>query len=189
MNRPFLRFTLCAAAYPILFHQLYLAIPAYIQSAHQPASLLSSVFVITELIGVVLQLPVTHWVKTSLGVPRAIGIGLACMGGSYMAMLCLADMPVMAVTLQAMLFSFGSILCYPLFSVRLPHYAGDGHLGSYYGFYASFGGCVALLSNVFIGRLLGSAGSRPPEVLWYVLIASGVLSGWLLYRQLSFEKS
>ena len=187
LNRPFLRFTLSAAAYPILFHQLYLAIPAYIQSAHQPASLLSSVFVITALIGVMLQLPVTHWVKTRLGLPRAIGIGLVCMGGSYVTMLCLADIPVMAVTLQAVLFSFGSILCYPLFSVRLPYYAGNGQLGSYYGFYASFGGCVALLSNVVVGRMLGNAGTKPPEILWYVLLGVGVLFGWLLYRQLSSE--
>ena len=187
LNRPFLRFTLSAAAYPILFHQLYLAIPAYIQSTHQPASLLSSVFVITALIGVMLQLPVTHWVKTRLGLPRAIGIGLVCMGGSYVTMLCLADIPVMAVTLQAVLFSFGSILCYPLFSVRLPYYAGNGQLGSYYGFYASFGGCVALLSNVLVGRMLGNAGTKPPEILWYVLLGVGVLFGWLLYRQLSSE--
>ena len=187
LNRPFLRFTLSAAAYPILFHQLYLAIPAYIQSTHQPASLLSSVFVITALIGVMLQLPVTHWVKTRLGLPRAIGIGLVCMGGSYVTMLCLADIPVMAVTLQAVLFSFGSILCYPLFSVRLPYYAGNGQLGSYYGFYASFGGCVALLSNVIVGRMLGNPGTKPPEILWYVLFGVGVLFGWLLYRQLSSE--
>ncbi len=187
LNRPFLRFTLSAAAYPILFHQLYLAIPAYIQSTHQPASLLSSVFVITALIGVMLQLPVTHWVKTRLGVPRAIGIGLVCMGGSYVTMLCLADIPVMAVTLQAVLFSFGSILCYPLFSVRLPYYAGNGQLGSYYGFHASFGGCVALLSNVIVGRMLGNPGTKPPEILWYVLFGVGVLFGWLLYRQLSSE--
>ncbi len=187
LNRPFLRFTLSATAYPILFHQLYLAIPAYIQSTHQPASLLSSVFVITALIGVMLQLPVTHWVKTRLGLPRAIGIGLVCMGGSYVTMLCLADIPVMAVTLQAVLFSFGSILCYPLFSVRLPYYAGNGQLGSYYGFYASFGGCVALLSNVLVGRMLGNAGTKPPEILWYVLLGVGVLFGWLLYRQLSSE--
>ena len=187
LNRPFLRFTLSAAAYPILFHQLYLAIPAYIQSTHQPASLLSSVFVITALIGVMLQLPVTHWVKTRLGLPRAIGIGLVCMGGSYVTMLCLADIPVMAVTLQAVLFSFGSILCYPLFSVRLPYYAGNGQLGSYYGFHASFGGCVALLSNVIVGRMLGNPGTKPPEILWYVLFGVGVLFGWLLYRQLSSE--
>ena len=187
LNRPFLRFTLSATAYPILFHQLYLAIPAYIQSTHQPASLLSSVFVITALIGVMLQLPVTHWVKTRLGLPRAIGIGLVCMGGSYVTMLCLADIPVMAVTLQAVLFSFGSILCYPLFSVRLPYYAGNGQLGSYYGFHASFGGCVALLSNVIVGRMLGNPGTKPPEILWYVLFGVGVLFGWLLYRQLSSE--
>ena len=106
---------------------------------------------------------------------------------NYVTMLCLADIPVMAVTLQAVLFSFGSILCYPLFSVRLPYYAGNEQLGSYYGFYASCGGCVALLSNVIVGRMLGNPGTKPPEILWYVLFGVGVLFGWLLYRQLSSE--
>ncbi|MGL6519051.1 hypothetical protein ACSZNZ_20740, partial [Aeromonas caviae] len=33
--------------------------------------------------------------------------------------------------------------------------------GSYYGFYASAGGCMALIGNLLIGFILGDAGSRP----------------------------
>lgn len=186
-NRSFLRFTLFSAAYGVLFHQLYLSVPAFIQSQHQTAGLLGSVFTITALIGVVLQLPASQWVQRSLGMPRAIGLGLAVMGLSYLMMSWLAHWPVMASIMQAVLFSLGSILCYPLFSARLPHYAQSGQMGSYYGFYASFGGCVALLSNLVIGSLLGAAGSVPPVWIWYGLAVCGVGAGWLLYRQLSQE--
>jgi MFS family permease len=129
----------------------------------------------------------SQWVQRSLGMPRAIGLGLALMGFSYLMLNWLGHWPVVATILQAVLFSLGSILCYPLFSARLPHYAQSGQMGSYYGFYASFGGCVALLSNLVIGSLLGAAGSVPPVWIWYGLAVCGVGAGWLLYRQLSQE--
>lgn len=183
-NRPFLRFSLCASAYSLLFHQLYLAVPAFIHSQQHATGLLGSVFTVTALIGVTLQLPATQLVQRRLGVARAMGLGLGLMGCSYLAIPCLAAWPVLATLLLACCLSLGSILCYPLFSAHLPHYAAPGQLGSYYGFYASLGGVVALLGNVLIGNLLGAAGSTPPVIIWYVLAASGVVAGWQLYRQL-----
>ncbi len=184
-NRPFLRFALCASAYSLLFHQLYLAVPAFIQSQQHATGLLGGVFTVTALIGVILQLPATQLVQRRLGVARAMGLGLGLMGGSYLAIPCLAAWPVAATLLLACGLSLGSILCYPLFSAHLPHYATQGQLGSYYGFYASLGGVVALLGNVLIGSLLGAAGSTPPVVIWYALAACGVVAGWQLYRQLA----
>ncbi|MNR53568.1 hypothetical protein D3C85_1736030 [compost metagenome] len=58
-------------------------------------------------------------------------------------------------------------------------------MGSYYGFYASLGGVVALLGNVLIGSLLGAAGCTPPVIIWYALAACGVAAGWQLYRLLA----
>ncbi|GGX78614.1 MFS transporter [Vogesella alkaliphila] len=184
-NRPFLRFALCASAYSLLFHQLYLAVPAFIQSQHHATGLLGSVFTVTALIGVTLQLPATQLVQRRLGVARAMGLGLGLMGCSYLAIPWLAAWPVPATLLLACGLSLGSILCYPLFSAHLPHYATPGQLGSYYGFYASLGGVVALLGNVLIGSLLGAAGRTPPVVIWYALAACGAVAGWQLYRQLA----
>lgn len=184
-NRPFLRFSLCASAYSLLFHQLYLAVPAFIHSQQHATGLLGSVFTVTALIGVTLQLPATQLVQRRLGVARAMGLGLGLMGCSYLAIPWLAAWPVLATLLLACCLSLGSILCYPLFSAHLPHYATPGQLGSYYGFYASLGGVVALLGNVLIGSLLGAAGSTPPVVIWYALAACGVAAGWQLYRQLA----
>lgn len=186
-NRAFLCFTIFSAAYGVLFHQLYLSIPAYIHSQQQTATLLGSVFTVTALIGVLLQLPASLWVQRSLGVARGMGLGLACMGCSYLLISWLAMWPVLAVLSQAVLFSLGSILCYPLFSARLPHYAVPGLLASHYGFYASVGGVVALLSNVLIGLCLGASGTTPPAWIWYLLATCGLVAGCALYRQVGRE--
>ncbi|MDX1265961.1 MAG: hypothetical protein R3311_01200, partial [Oceanisphaera sp.] len=84
--------------------------------------------------------------------------------------------------------SLGSILCFPLFAAHLPHYAGNRPLGGYYGFYASLGGCVALIANVLIGGLLGEVAATPPAAIWYGLALCGMVAGWALYRQLRREE-
>ena len=109
------------------------------------------------------------------------------MGCSYLLISWLAMWPVLAVLSQAVLFSLGSILCYPLFSARLPHYAVPGLLASHYGFYASVGGVVALLSNVLIGLCLGASGTTPPAWIWYLLATCGLVAGCALYRQVGRE--
>jgi Na+/melibiose symporter-like transporter len=187
-NRPFLRFTALASCYSLLFHQLYLAVPAFIHSQPHATWLLGSVFTVTALIGVSLQLPATHLVQQRLGSAGGMGLGLALMGSSYLLLAWLAAWPALAVLGMAVVFSLGSILCYPLFSAHLPYYAGSERLGGYYGFHASSGGCVALLANVGIGAALGEAGSTPPVAVWYGLAMAGVLAGLLLYRQLQGEQ-
>lgn len=186
-NRAFLRFTVLASGYSLLFHQLYLAVPAFIHSQQHATWLLGSVFTVTAIIGVCLQLAATRLVQQRLGLAAGMGLGLGLMGSSYLLLPWLAAWPTLAVLAMAVVFSLGSILCYPLFSAHLPHYAGQARLGSYYGFFASSGGCVALLANVGIGAVLGEAGSTPPPLLWYGLAAAGMLAGALLYRQLQRE--
>jgi MFS family permease len=188
-NRAFLRFTALASCYSLLFHQLYLAVPAFIHSQPHATWLLGSVFTVTALIGVCLQLPATHLVQQRLGSAGGMGLGLALMGSSYLLLAWLAAWPALAVLGMAVVFSLGSILCYPLFSAHLPYYAGSERLGGYYGFHASSGGCVALLANVGIGAALGEAGSPPPIAVWYGLAIAGFISGLLLYLQLKTERS
>ena len=186
-NTPFLRFTALSCVYSLLFQQLYLAVPAFVHSQHHAGGLLGSLFTVTALIGVCLQLPASRLVQRSLGPAAGMGLGLALMGGSYLLLPLLAAWPVLAVLAMAVLFSLGSILCYPLFAAHLPHYAGQQALGSYYGFQASAGGCVALLGNVLIGAALGPAGRVPPLPVWLLLALAGALAGGLLYRQLRQE--
>ena len=79
-NRSFLRFTLFSAAYGSCSISSIYPYRHLFQSQHQTAGLLGSVFTITALIGVVLQLPASQWVQRSLGMPRAIGLGFSVDG-------------------------------------------------------------------------------------------------------------
>ncbi|RAS13390.1 MULTISPECIES: MFS transporter [Microvirgula] len=181
-NRAFMAFTLLAACYQLLFHQLYLAVPAYIGSHGYDTGLLSGVFTLSALIGVTLQLPASELVRRRLGVAWAMGLGLGLMGMSYLLLPLLAAWPVTAALLQAACLSLGSILCFPLFAAFLPSFADSRALGGHYGFYASVGGCVALIGNVAVGFALGEGGRVPPLWLWLVLAACGMLAGGLLFR-------
>ncbi|ARW82249.1 MFS transporter [Aeromonas salmonicida] len=187
-QRPFMRFTLLAGSYQILFHQLYLALPAHIQSLPDATHLLGGVFTLSAVIGVMLQLPASRLVERHLGVPLAMGLGIGLMGLSYLALPLLSPWPTVGVLAQVALLSLGSILCFPLFAAQLPRYAPSDQLASYYGFYASAGGCMALFSNLLIGFMLGDAGTRPATAIWLLLALAGVLAGFGLYSQLRSGK-
>ncbi|WP_265462982.1 MFS transporter [Aeromonas salmonicida] len=187
-QRPFMRFTLLAGSYQILFHQLYLALPAHIQSLPDATHLLGGVFTLSAVIGVLLQLPASRLVERHLGVPLAMGLGIGLMGLSYLALPLLAPWPTVGVLAQVALLSLGSILCFPLFAAQLPRYAPPDQLASYYGFYASAGGCMALFGNLLIGVMLGDAGTRPATAIWLLLALTGVLAGFGLYSQLRSGK-
>ncbi|WP_036986689.1 MFS transporter [Pseudomonas sp. URMO17WK12:I4] len=185
---PFLRFALLAAAYPLLFHPLYLAVPAYSHAYGGGQAWVTQVFVITALVGVLLQMPVSALRQRWLSEGQGMGAGLALMACSYGL---LAEPLVglfgghLAVQLMAALFSLGSLLVLPLLSAHVPHYAKRGQLAAYYGFFAGVGGLVALLSNVLIGRFL-PADQAPPQLLWWSLsvigIAAAVGIAWHMAR-------
>lgn len=183
-QRPFIMFTLLAGSYQILFHQLYLALPAHIQSLPDATQLLGGVFTLSAVIGVLLQLPASRLVEQSLGVPLAMGLGIGLMGLSYLALPLLTPWPTAGVLAQVALLSLGSILCFPLFAAQLPRYAPPDQLASYYGFYASAGGCMALFGNLLIGFMLGDAGARPAPAIWLLLALVGLLAGLGLYTHL-----
>ncbi|HEH9407349.1 TPA: MFS transporter [Aeromonas salmonicida] len=187
-QRPFMRFTLLAGSYQVLFHQIYLALPAHIQSLPDATQLLGGVFTLSAVIGVLLQLPASRLVERRLGVPLAMGLGIGLMGLSYLALPLLSPWPTAGVLAQVALLSLGSILCFPLFAAQLPRYAPPEQLASYYGFYASAGGCMALFGNLLIGVMLGDAGTRPATAIWLLLALTGVLAGFGLYSQLRSGK-
>ena len=60
-NKPFIYFALATSAYPILFHQLYLSIPHQIRTQTGDPSIITVVFMVSSLMGVLLQLPTATW--------------------------------------------------------------------------------------------------------------------------------
>lgn len=185
-QRPFLRFALLAAAYPVLFHPLYLAIPAYSHAHGGGQAWITRVFVITALVGVLLQMPVSALRQRWLSEGQGMGLGLGLMATSYTL---LAEPfarllgPQWAVLLMAALLSLGSLLVLPLLSSHVPHYARRGQMAAYYGFFAGVGGLAALFSNVLIGRLL-PAEQAPPQLLWWTLVGIGLAAALGLARHM-----
>lgn len=184
---PFRRFALLAAAYPLLFHPLYLAIPAYSHAYGGGQAWITRVFVITALVGVLLQMPISALRQRWLSEGQGMGLGLALMAASYAL---LAEpfasvlSPQWAVLLMAALLSLGSLLVLPLLSAHVPHYAKRGQLAAYYGFFAGVGGLAALFGNVLIGRLL-PADQAPPQLLWWALVCIGLAAALGLARHMS----
>jgi hypothetical protein len=173
---PFFRFALLASAFPLLFHPLYLAIPAYSHAYGGGQAWVTRVFVITALVGVLLQMPVSALRQRWITEGEGMGLGLALMAASY-ALLTepLASLlgPQWAVLLMAGVFSIGSLFVLPLLSAHVPYYAKRSQMAAYYGFFAGVGGLVALVSNVLIGRLL-PVDQVPPQMLWWGLVAIGL---------------
>lgn len=175
-QRCFLRFALLAAAYPLLFHPLYLALPAYSHAYGGGQAWITRVFVISALVGVLLQMPISALRQRWLSEGQGMALGLALMAASYgllaepMASLL---SPRWAILLMAALLSLGSLLVLPLLSAHVPYYARPGQLAAYYGFFAGVGGLAALLGNVLIGRLLATE-QAPPQLLWWALTCIGM---------------
>lgn len=186
-QRAFLRFALLAAAYPLLFHPLYLAIPAYSHAHGGGQAWITRVFVVTALLGVLLQMPVSALRQRWLNEGQGMGLGLALMASSYGVLAePIAGLlnPQWAVLLMAALLSLGSLLVLPLLSAHVPYYAQRGQMAAYYGFFAGVGGLVALFSNVLIGRLL-PANQAPPQLLWWALLCIGTAAACGLWRHMA----
>lgn len=177
-----LRFVGLCATYQVMFHQLYLAVPAFVQQHRLGDGTLSAVFTLSAVVGIALQWPVSRWLVPRLGDAAAMGLGLALMGVAFLSPLVLAAWPLEAVLALGALLALGSVLCLPLFPTVLPRYARDCPLGTAYGFMASVGGCAALVGQASVGAGLGASGMGPAPGVWGALAVCGLLGGAGLWR-------
>lgn len=177
-----LRFVGFCATYQVMFHQLYLAVPAFVQQHGLGDGALGAVFTLSAVVGIALQWPVSRWLVPRLGDAAAMGLGLALMGVGFLSPLALAGSPLAAMLVLAALLSLGSVLCLPLFATTLPRYARDCPLGTCYGLMASVGGCAALVGQAMVGFGLGASGAAPAPWVWWALAACGLLGGAGLWR-------
>ena len=185
-QRAFLRFALLAAAYPLLFHPLYLAIPAYSHAHGGGQDWVTRVFVVTALVGVSLQMPLSALRQRWLSEGQGMALGLTLMAVSYLLLAepfpCLFGAQAVLLSM-ALLFSLGSLLVLPLLSAHVPYYAQPGQMAAYYGFFAGVGGLAALLGNVLIGAVLPSD-QAPPQALWWGLSLIGMGAAYGLLRHM-----
>lgn len=187
-NKPFMRFVMAACVYQILFHQLYLSIPHQVRTQTGDPSVITWVFMVSSLMGVLMQLPVSHWVERKLGSARGMGFGMALMGSSFLALnLQFSAWPALPFILCAVLLSSGSMMVLPLIGAYIPRFASATQLASYYGLYSCIGGFFAFVGNWGAGWLLDLP-SFPPGWLWALFATLGCLSGFWLYLQVSAQQ-
>lgn len=182
-NRPFMRFVMATCVYQILFHQLYLSIPYQVRMQTGDPSVLTWVFMVSSLMGVLLQLPVSRWVDRKIGIAKGMGVGMALMGCAFLALnIRFLLWPPLPFVLCAVLLSAGSMMVYPLIGAYVPRFAPASKLASYYGLHSCIGGFFAFVGNWAAGWLLGLPEFQPGW-LWLTFAILGSLSGIGLFVQ------
>lgn len=188
-NKPFMHFAMAAGVYQILFHQLYLSIPHQVRMQTGDPSVITWVFMVSSFMGVLMQLPVSHWVENKLGTAKGMGFGMALMGSAFLPLsLHFSAWPALPFILCAALLSSGSMMVLPLIGAYIPHFSSATQLASYYGLYSCIGGCFAFIGNWGAGWLLDLP-AFPPGWLWGVFALLGGLSGVWLSLQVSTHQT
>ncbi|SBS39625.1 Multidrug resistance protein MdtH [Marinomonas spartinae] len=182
-NKRFMGFILYACAFHLFFQQLYLSLPNEVSNRGLGTYVITWVFMTTSILGITLQMPISHWVSRTIGSAKAMGLGLLLMGGSFLCFLInVTGWPWLNFIAYGVLFSLGSMLLLPLLGAYVPLFCDKSELGSYYGLYSCVGGVAAFLGNVIIGWLLSVNGFNH-QWIWLGLALLGVLSGMGMYRQ------
>ncbi|MEL0622858.1 MFS transporter [Marinomonas arenicola] len=182
-NRPFMQFILFACAFHLFFHQLYLSLPSEVEARGLGSYVITWVFMTTSILGITLQMPISRWVAQSIGSAKAMGLGLALMGASFLCFLVSFDeLPWLNFIVYGVMFSLGSMLVLPLLGSFVPRFCDKSELGRYYGLYSCIGGIAAFGGNFGIGWLL-SIETIERQWIWACLAMIGVCAGLGLYRQ------
>ncbi|MFT2110476.1 MDR family MFS transporter [Marinomonas sp. 2405UD68-3] len=183
-NKPFMYFVGFASVYPLLFHQLYMAIPSEIRTLTDDVRIITWVFATSSIMGVLLQIPISRFVEKVLGTALGMGLGMSLMGSSYLWLsLPILWFPALPFLICAVFFSMGSMLVFPLLGAYVPRFCSTDQLGRYYGLYACIGGVYAFVGNVLIGWLLSIA-SLDHSWIWIGLFLISCIAGKGLYQQM-----
>lgn len=181
----FVKFILAASVNSILFHQLYLSVPHQIHVMTGNESILTLVFMTTSILGVFCQLPISRWVVAAFGDARSMGLGMSLMGCAYLLLQWHYEpMPALPFVLYAALFSFGTMLSFPVMYSYIPNFAPRREMASYYGLYSCVGGFMAFMGNWVTGWYL-SLDTFSIVTLTSGLALLGAVSGLSLFAIVS----
>lgn len=187
-NKSFIFFVLCASVYQLLFHQLYIAIPHEVRAVTQDISIITWVFATSSILGVLMQMPISHFVEKRVGTALGMGLGMTIMGCSYLCLILnFPALPALPFVLCAIFFSLGSMLVFPLLGAYIPKFCSAKELGSHYGLYSCIGGLYAFLGNICIGWLLAS--TKLAHIwIWLALACLATIAGILLFKQVTTKQ-
>ncbi|NVK40661.1 MAG: MFS transporter [Oceanospirillaceae bacterium] len=183
-NPHFMGFVAFACAFHLFFHQLYLSLPNEVKTRGLDAGVITAVFMISSVLGILLQVPLSRRVPGLLGRSRTMGLGLALMGGSFLWFLThFVSDPRLSFVGFGVTFSLGSMLVLPLLAASVPRFCERSELGSYYGLYSCIGGLAAFSGHLVLGALLSLEGLERVWI-WSGLATIGLVAGFGLYRQM-----
>nr|WP_179278487.1 MFS transporter [Rhodococcus sp. 06-418-1B] len=168
-NRRFLIFTLGGCAYFALFNQLYLALPIEAERVTGNPQSVSVVFVVSTVLGIGLQMPVTAAARRLLRPGSAAGLGVGLMGAAFVPLAVSAPIldtaaesrPIAGwltllwpVILTTAVFSIGIALANPYIMELLGVVGEDRLSGTYYGWFYLVSAVASLVVGSVVGRAL-----------------------------------
>jgi MFS family permease len=161
-NRRFLALSLAYSTYLLAYNQLYLAVPAKLDSATAVAAL----FAFSSALVICAQLPVTRWAGRRLAPRTAMAAGLLTIAAGF-AVVAVLPAPLLAMAAMVALLTTGQMLVVPVTRAWLPDLVEDAHLGLYTGALSSISGAVVLAGSAASGALLDAGGA----LVWLALAA------------------
>lgn len=195
-NRRFLVFTLGGCAYFSLYNQLYLALPIEAERVTGSGQSVSIVFVISTIVGIAAQMPVTNWARIHMRPGNAAALGVAAMGLSFVPLAVsgpimdaaanpvspsAATVALVPVAVTTIVFSLGIALANP-YIMELLGVVGEERLsGTYYGWFYLVSAMASLAVGAVVGRALDFTAPPSRAVPSLIVIAVGTIGGAVLY--------
>lgn len=148
-NRRFIAFTLALTGMFALQNQLYLVLPMEAKRATGSASSVAAVFLVSTVASLLFQVRITRLLGAKLARGRAIALGLALMGGGFIATA--LDLGVVGVLVATLSLSFGVMITHPFVYELIPTFGRENLAGTYFGMFYLASGVVAAAGNAAIG--------------------------------------
>lgn len=157
-NRAFLWFATVLAVQLVAYNQLYLLLPLELDRGWGDQQPLGVLLALSSVVVVVAQLRVAAWTsRRPVGRALRTGLLLTAVGALSAGTAAAVGGPpaVLAGTAAFVLFmALGQMIISPAARAAIPGLAGEQHLGSYYGMYASIGGILVLPASAALGAVV-----------------------------------
>ncbi|WP_434742670.1 MFS transporter [Micromonospora sp. SH-82] len=190
-DRRFIAFTLALSALYASQNQLYLVLPVQAEQATGHPGAVAALFVVSTVVTLAWQVPVTAALQRHLARGPAIALGLAVLGGGFLLPLVSLPGPapvrLLPVLGAALLLAVGVMIAQPFVLELIPAFARGGLTGTYFGLFYLVSGVVAAVGTAAVGRAMDDATTTTavPAVAWLLCAGLGLASAgsvWLLHR-------
>lgn len=175
----FIVFCLIMMSYFVLINQLTFSLPIEMQRRGGGEYWLASLFVLSALLGIIAQLPVTHWCERHFPSSKTIALGMLIMGTAFVSLLVEPTfishsteiIAPLSVCLATALLTLGMLMVYPAMMARISIYSEHQSTATHFGVFYFFAGIGLTLGNVVIGFILDKETALPGSgnTVWLVL--------------------